>query len=149
MEVDIVDDNTTEIDDICLILSSLTTTTQPCEDMEITGPILPQKNLTPADYLKNFEKSKYQEDNSTMKSMDDQKSVLQNRLKDQVKLLDAFLLCNDNVRTLKRRWRGGVDDERERWYQEVEAAKMKKRYLMINIHNTGQDIQSRNRTKSI
>ncbi|KAG2229823.1 hypothetical protein INT48_008267 [Thamnidium elegans] len=56
------------------------------------------------------EKHKYQEGGSTVKAMNDQKSVLQSRLKNQVKQLDAFLFGNDSVRALKRKRRDNVGE---------------------------------------
>lgn len=88
------------------------------------------------------DKPKYQEGDSTTKAMNDQKSALQKKLKDQVKQLDVFLLGNDSVRALKRKWRLNVDGEREKWYTKVEATKVKKRELMIAIRDTKQAIQS-------
>ncbi|KAG2234465.1 hypothetical protein INT48_004844 [Thamnidium elegans] len=59
------------------------------------------------------EKPKYQESDSKVKAMNDQRSVLQNRMKDQVKKLDAFLLGNDSVCALRRKRRDNVDGERK------------------------------------
>lgn len=101
------------------------------------------KKLARAQIGEAPDKPKYQEGNSTTKTMNDQKSALQKKkLKDQVKPLDVFLLGNDSVHALKRKWRLNVDGEREKLYTKVEATKVKKRELMIAIRDTKQAIQS-------
>ncbi|GAA5797905.1 hypothetical protein HPULCUR_003301 [Helicostylum pulchrum] len=100
------------------------------------------EDLTRTQADKAPEKPIYQEGDSMLKDTNNQKSALQNRLNNQVKQLDTFLLENDSVRALKRKWRDNVDGERQRWYQKVEATKMEKRQLMIAIRDTKQDIQS-------
>lgn len=87
-------------------------------------------------------KSEYQESDSTVKNMVTQKSDLQNKLKGQVKELDAFIVGSSSVRSLKRGWKGAIDGDKEEWYQKVEIAKLKKRQLMIDICNTRQEIQT-------
>ncbi|KAG2232169.1 hypothetical protein BDF21DRAFT_459113 [Thamnidium elegans] len=61
------------------------------------------EDLTRIQIDETLEKPKYQEGDSTVKAMNDQKPALQNRFKDQVKQLDIFLLGNDSVRALKKK----------------------------------------------
>lgn len=69
------------------------------------------KELTQTQANEALEKFKYQEADDTVKAMNDQRFTLQNTLKVQVKQLDELILRNDNVRALKRKWRGSADGE--------------------------------------